>query len=120
MENIIDLLSVYGTTTAAAAAAATAEQNKFSTTFYADFTIADRFGVSAVRDTFNRAFDEWKDDFRYLTDLVIVLNHKIWQHYESGNVALSRLYDQLWRKADEYAWDTLQGDQQDYYFRMTD
>lgn len=95
-------------------------EEEFSTTFALDFTIADRFGASAVRDTFNRAFDEWKEDYRYLTDLVIVLNHKIWQHYESGNVALSRLYDELWRKADEYAWDTLQGDQQDYYFRMTD
>ena len=95
-------------------------EEEFSTTFCEDFSIADRFGVSAVRDTFDRAFDEWKDDYRYLTELVIVLNHKIWQHYESGNVALSRLYDELWRRADEYAWNTLQGEQQDYYFRMTD
>ena len=108
MENIIMVSESIGT------------ESNFSTTFALDFTIADHFGASAVRDTFNRAFDEWKDDYRYLTDLVIVLNHKIWQHYECGNVALSRLYDELWRKADEYAWNTLQGDQQDYYFRMTD
>lgn len=32
------------------------------TTFWQDFSIADRFGASAVQDTFNRAFAEWKDD----------------------------------------------------------
>ena len=29
------------------------------TTFWQDFTIADRFGVSAIKDTFKRAFNEW-------------------------------------------------------------
>ena len=49
----------------------------FSTTFWMDFSIADRFGVKAVKDTYHRAFKAWKHDYRYLTDLVIVLNHKI-------------------------------------------
>lgn len=30
------------------------------TTFWMDFSIADRFGAAAVKDTFNRAFAEWK------------------------------------------------------------
>ena len=60
-----------------------AENNyELLTTFWDDFSIADRFGVSAVRDTFNRAFAEWKEDYQYLTELILVLNHKIWQHYE--------------------------------------
>ena len=33
------------------------------TTFAMDFDIADRFGASAVKDTFNRAFNEWKSDY---------------------------------------------------------
>ena len=48
------------------------------TTFWQDFTIADNFGVDAVNDTYNRAFNSWKDDYRYLTELVMVLNWKIW------------------------------------------
>ena len=56
-----------------------AENNyELLTTFWDDFSIADRFGVSAVRDTFNRAFAEWKEDYQYLTELILVLNHKIW------------------------------------------
>ena len=30
------------------------------TTFWDDFSIADRFGISAIKDTYKRAFEEWK------------------------------------------------------------
>ena len=89
------------------------------TTFWQDFTIADRFGAAAVRDTFKRAFDEWKGNAVYLTELVMVLNHKIWQHYESRE-SLARVYDTLWRKADAYACENLKGADLSYYFRTTD
>ena len=52
------------------------------TTFWEDFSIAERFGLSAIQDTFNRAFKEWKEDYEFLTELVLVLNHKIWQYHE--------------------------------------
>lgn len=44
---------------------------ELQTTFWSDFSIADRFGLSAIRDTFNRAFREWKEDYEYLTELVV-------------------------------------------------
>lgn len=56
---------------------------ELQTTFWEDFTIADRFGLSAIQDTFNRAFEEWKEHYKYLTELILVLNHKIWQYHES-------------------------------------
>ena len=92
----------------------------FSTTFWMDFTIADKFGVSAIKDTFKRAFAEWKTDYRYLTDLVLVLNHKIWEHYEKGNEAFAKVYNELWEKADEYACTHLKGDEIAYFYRVTD
>ena len=96
------------------------EEQEFETTFWEDFSIADRFGASAVRDTFNRAFQEWRDDYRYLTDLVMVLNHKIWQHYEQKNAVLQGVYDDLYWQAVKYAEDNLKGDELSYYYRMTD
>ena len=51
------------------------------TTFYQDFSIADAFGESAIRDTYNRSFNVWKNNYKYLTELVMVLNWKIWEHY---------------------------------------
>lgn len=52
-------------------------------------------------------------------NLLYVLNHKIWQHYES-NHELAALYDRLWREADEYAMNNFKGEELDYYYRVTD
>ena len=50
------------------------------TTFWEDFSIADKYGIAGVKDTYKRAFSEWKDDYKFFTELTLVLNHKIWQH----------------------------------------
>lgn len=93
-----------------------------TTTFWQDFTIVEEaFGAKAVQDTFNRAFNEWKTDYVYLTELVIVLNWKIWQHYEkNGSCELSRLYNELWEKADCYAMNNLKGKELDFFLSITD
>ena len=90
------------------------------TTFWDDFSIADKFGVNAIKDTYNRAFNEWKTNCQYLTELVMVLNWKLGQHYELGNDALSDVYQELWDKTDGYAMDHLKGEELNYFFRTTD
>ena len=92
---------------------------KSQTTFWDDFTIADHFGTTAVQDTYNRAFNEWKDNIEYLTELVLVLNHKIWQHHDH-NIELERVYDQLWKEADGWCVKNLTGEDAQYYFEVTD
>lgn len=92
---------------------------KPKTTFYEDFSIADAFGVGAIRDTYKRAMGSWSSDCEYLTELVMALNWKIFEHH-GRNDALARLYDELWRTADEYAVEHLKGDELTYYFRTTD
>ena len=90
-----------------------------TTTFWDDFSIADRFGEDAIKDTFKRAFKEWKGNHIYLTELVIVLNHKIWQHYQK-NDAYAELYNDLWEKADNYACTHLKGEELTHFYRITD
>ena len=89
------------------------------TTFWGDFSIADKYGIAGVKDTYKRAFSEWKDDYKFFTELTLVLNHKIWQHCEI-NCELAALYDRLWREADEYAMNNFKGEELDYYYRITD
>ena len=89
------------------------------TTFYEDFSIADQFGLDAIKDTFNRAFKHWKKDHVFLTELVMALNWKIWEHY-GRNDAYAKLYDKLWREADEYACTNLKGEELSYFYRTTD
>lgn len=68
------------------------------TTFWMDFSIADRFGTEAIVDTYERAFKEW---------------------YEK-NDAIARVYDKLWRKADEWAQENLHGKELQYFYEVTD
>lgn len=94
---------------------------EFSTTFAQDFAIAEAFGgMRAVLDTYKRAFKEWRTDYRYLTDLVITLNHRLWATYEHGDMRMAKLYDTLWRKASDYAVKNLHGEELSYYYRLTD
>lgn len=90
------------------------------TTFWEDFTIADVFGADAVQDTFNRAFNEWKINYIYLTELVMVLNHRCWLHYHQKNMKLSQLYCELFEKSRDYAFDHLKGAELEYYIQTTD
>lgn len=89
------------------------------TTFYEDFTIADAFGTNAIEDTFERAFNEWKGNYKYLTELVMVLNWKIWEHHEN-NKKYAEVYNRLWEEADGYACENLHGEEAEYFFRTTD
>ena len=90
-----------------------------TTTFFDDFSIADRFGISAIKDTFNRSFRHWKKNPVYLTELVIALNLKIWQWYEK-NETVAKVYNDLWEKADAYACENLKGDDLAFFYRTTD
>ncbi len=92
----------------------------WKTTFWMDFTIADRFGKTAVLDTYKRAFNEWKENYEYLTELVMVLNWKIWEHYEKEEHALAILYDKLWKEADMYAVNNLKDEELEYFYKTTD
>ena len=91
------------------------------TSFWQDFSMAEAFGMASVRDTFNRAFKEWRTDHKYLTEFVMVLNHKIFQHYKPNQPCpLAELYNELWETADAWAMDNLKDEQLDYYIRTLD
>lgn len=65
---------------------------KPKTTFYDDFSIADHLGEGAIKDTYKRASEKWRGNAEYLTELVMVLNWKTFEHYEKGNEKLAELY----------------------------
>lgn len=90
------------------------------TSFWSDFEIAEAFGPYAVKETYKTAMEEWSSDYEYLTELVLVLNHRLWMHYGRGNDVLARVYDDLWRKASDFAVENLKGDELAYYLEVTD
>lgn len=71
------------------------------TTYYSDFSIAEKFGLKEVEDTYRRAFRNWHKDIKWMTEICMVLNWKISEHYEK-NDELAKLYDRLWRECDSW------------------
>lgn len=89
------------------------------TTFWSDFSIAELFGQQAVKETYTRVFSEWKNNYQFLTELVMILNHKIWYWYQK-NDTYAELYNELWGQADAYACSNLKGEELKYFYRVTD
>lgn len=94
------------------------------TTFWQDFTIADRFvdvEKDPIGDTYKKALEYAKLDYKYFTELVLVLNHKCWQHHGEGNIKLSKLYSDLYYKTDDLFYETFEdAEARRYYVRTLD
>ena len=93
---------------------------ELTTSFWSDFSIADRFGINAIKDTFKRAFKEWKHDCVYLTELCIVMNLKCAEHYHKGHETLAELYSDYYYKTDDYARSHLKKDELMFFCETTD
>lgn len=91
----------------------------FSTTFILDFKIANLFGESAIRDTFERAFAEWKNDVLYLASFCEALNYWCWHYYEK-NEHLCELYSDLFYQASDYGYSTFTGEEARYFYEKLD
>ena len=89
------------------------------TTFYADLSIAEWCGTNAVEDTYNRVMREWGDDLEFMCEWVIALNQKIWQLHETDK-EMAKLYDKLWRNADEYCMNHFKDNELTAYLNYVD
>ena len=47
---------------------------KFESTFWEEFSIAENYGRDAVKKHYDLVFSQWKDNIKFLTELVLVLN----------------------------------------------
>lgn len=90
------------------------------TSFWEDFSIAERFGAETIRDTYRRARAEWERDRVYGTELSMILNHKCWYWYEEQNMKLSRLYTELWKEWHGRVLESWEGEDLGYYLEITD
>lgn len=85
------------------------------TTYASDFDNADMFGAKAIMDTYTKAFEEAKDDYRYLTELNMVLKHKCVKWLDQKNKARFELYYDLLIDVAFHASCTLRDDELEYF-----
>ena len=113
-----DILSAYAQTPAIASEMG----YEMKTTYWGDFTVAEKLdGISGVKDTFKRAFKCMKDDEVYITEMYMVANWKVWQHYEN-NMPLAKAYQDICDTIDKYVLDgdNWTKEQKAYFIKTTD
>lgn len=92
---------------------------KFATTFWEEFCIAESYGKEGIVEHYNLVFDQWKNNLQYLTELVLVLNLKTFLCYKVDDT-IGIVYDELWKKTDAYAFETLNKEELHYYLSALD
>ena len=90
------------------------------TTFYTDLSIADRFGINAIKSTYASVMKNWSKNTVYVTEFCMALNWKVWEHYYDGNEKYALAYNDLYEKCDEWCRKHLKGEDLQYYYRTTD
>lgn len=85
-------------------------------TFAQDFTIALMFGgLKGVEETYKRAFEEWKEDIRYITALAITMNHLGWKYWDEDEKVGKKFFEH-WEKLDAFILDG-EEDGEDYKYK---
>lgn len=90
-------------------------------TFYADLSIAECFGIESIKDTIKRVLKEWMSSIEAITEFVMCVNHKSWEHVDN-NPELSQAYADLYYEVQDKVLSHYENDSNalSYYYRITD
>jgi len=97
-------------------------------TFVGDFAIADWFSAKDVEETYTRVKEQWLDDYKAFTEVVIALNMLSWANDAlrlqgfDGREEFITLYANLYHQATLDFYNKYEGNQEacDHFFQMTD
>ena len=92
------------------------------TTFYSDLSIAEWCDyIAGAKDTHKRVMKDWINDYVYITEYIMCLNHKCWEWYEKDD-ELSNTYRKLYEEAYYKAQEHFEGNQEAlrYMFQTLD
>ena len=66
------------------------QDKRVGTTFYGDFKVAESYARAgeprALESTWKRAWDEWRNNAAYVTELCVVMNHLCWEHQDDDEL----------------------------------
>lgn len=65
---------------------------KRETTFFSDLSIAEWYGLSGVKETYENVMKSWIDDVKYITEFALSLAWKAYQHEDADNVEMCKEY----------------------------
>ena len=93
------------------------------TTYASDFILAEIEGSAGVIKTAKDAWNNWKTDYKWATEIIMTINFLAWFHYDVDvNLSLSELYSELYYKYMDLYYEQFEGNSEatEYFFEMTD
>ena len=90
------------------------------TTFWDDFTLAEKFGIPTIERTYRNAFNSWKTDVVFITELVLVLNWKMLYMDERHMPEKSVMYYKCWVELSNWCERHLEAGAYEYFILVTD
>ena len=85
------------------------------TTFWRDFSITElALGEGGVRNMYSTLFTKHKDNYIYLTELVMVLKYK-YIRWDKSNLSLAKVYYSLWKRSYDFANEQFNGTELSYF-----
>lgn len=96
-------------------------------TFIFDISLAESYGLDDLSKTLSKILNSCKNDIKLFAELILVLNHKAWQHDYIGTYHYSMLYSQLYYVVKELYFEWYEGKGKtkydeaiDYYMKYID
>jgi len=84
---------------------------KRQTTFTADLSIGEwTSGWSGVFDTLRRCMVEWRDNVEFMSEFVLCVNWKAWEHHARKNANWAKFYSLLYEGVRDLMYDYYEGD----------
>lgn len=82
------------------------------TTFTADLSIGEWVsGWSGVFDTLRRCMVEWRDNVEFMSEFVLCVNWKAWEHHARQNFMWAKFYSLLYEGVRDLMYDYYEGDE---------
>lgn len=92
--------------------------------FWSEFDFVELRGEEAIKRLAKAEYENFKDDIKGITDLVMVINHKSWAWYELHNDKLCEIYADLYyeyyEKVINYLEKLNREDELTYFIRTLD
>lgn len=95
-----------------------------ATNLWENFTEREFNGLEAVDSFAEEVFNLYKDNIIYLTEFIMVINHKCWYWFEHGDNHIARFYSELYHEFDKrainYIESNMDNEAMTYYFKTLD
>jgi hypothetical protein len=78
---------------------------KFETNDWEFFTAPEQKEDVDIEELYRKLFREWRNDVKFVAELSMCMNWKLWEHYEKGDESLAELYNSLRMRVHDYALD---------------